>query len=336
MPQYDFDVYGTALATVPPEGDPLQVVTEFAQRAERYGLDGLLAFYNHYDLDPWVTAATILQNTKALTPLVAVQPYSMPPFTVAKLIWSLTKLHHRRIDINLITGAAPQDLVQVDDQLDHDERYERATEYFTVVRTLLSSEEPLKYEGRFFRYRGLYMFSQLPPELRPRAFVAGSSDAGKRMASVVGDIAITHPEPVEQFAQSFFGPGREGLKIGIRIGILARDTDDEAWSIAHDLYPDDRRARMKTVMRKKSPSEWNRRLAELATEEDGLYDEVYWTGAFRADKGNMPLLVGSYSKVADYLERYLALGVSTVILAGVLTEEDFKHADIVLADLRSR
>lgn len=335
MALHDFDVYGTALAPGRPENDPLPIVAELAKRAEQYGMDGLLAFYNHHDLDPWTTAATILQQTKALTPLVAVQPYALPPFTAAKLIYSLATLHHRRIDINLITGAAPQDLSQVDDQLDHDERYERATEYFTVLQALLSSEEPLVHEGRFYRYRGLYMFSRLDPEIRPRVFVAGSSPAGRQMAATVADVAITHPEPVDQFAETFLGPGREGLRIGIRIGLIARPTDDEAWSVARALYPEDRRARLKTAMRKKSPSDWNRRLAELAT-EDGRYDEVYWTGAFRADKGNMPLLVGSYRNVADYLKRYLRLGVSTVILADMFAEEDFQHAAAVLADVRNR
>lgn len=333
MAQHDFDVLATALAPDRAEGDPLQVFTEYAQRAERYGLDGLLAFYNHSDLDPWIVAATILQHTKAITPLIALQPYAMTPFTAAKVIWSLTKLHHRRIDVNLITGATKQELEQIDEQLDHDERFERATEYMTVVRALLSSDEPLVHDGRYYRYRALRMHARLEPEVLPRVFVAGSSPAGQRMAAAVADVAITHPEPVEQFAATFLGQRREDQRIGIRVGLVARPTDEEAWSAARTLYSEDRIARLKTAMRKKSESDWIRRMAHLATEE-GVYDEVYWTGAFRADKGNMPVLVGSYRKVADYLERYLVLGVSTVILGGGFGEEDFEHASIVLADLR--
>jgi alkanesulfonate monooxygenase SsuD/methylene tetrahydromethanopterin reductase-like flavin-dependent oxidoreductase (luciferase family) len=335
MMAHDFDVYGTALQPGPPESNPLQLVTEFAQRAERYQMDGLLAFYNHHDLDPWAVAATILQHTKAITPLVAVQPYALAPFTAAKMIYSLTALHHRRIDLNLITGATKQELDQIGDQLDHDERFERATEYMTVLRALVSSDEPLVHEGRFYRYRALRMHARLEPEVRPRTFVAGSSAAGQRMAAAVADVAITHPEPVGQFATTFLGPAREGLRIGIRVGLVARSTDEEAWSAARALYPEERIARLKTAMRKQSQSDWIRRLAQLAT-EDGVYDGVYWTGAYRTDKGNMPVLVGTYRKVADYLERYLALGVRTVILAGMLVEEDFEHAAVVLADLRSR
>lgn len=333
MAAREFDVYATALARNPVQGDPLQLFTEYAQRAEHHGIDGLLAFYNHHNLDPWVVAAAILAHTKSVTPLIALQPVAMTPFTAAKVIWSLTTLYRRRIDVNLITGATKAELDQIDDQLDHDERFDRAAEYMTIVRALLSSDEPVVHDGRFYRYRALRMYSRLEPEFLPRVFVAGSSPAGQRMAAAVADVAITHPEPVERFAEAFLGQRRPGQQIGIRVGLVARPSDDEAWSAARALYSEDRSARLKTAMRKKSESDWIRRLAELATDQD-VYDEVYWTGAFRADKGNMPVLVGSYEKVAGYLERYLELGVSTVILGGGYGEEDFEHSSVVIGAVR--
>jgi alkanesulfonate monooxygenase len=335
MARYDVNVLATAPAPDPAEGDTLRQFTDFAQRAERHQVDGLLIFYNHRHMDPWAVTATILQSTKTITPLVAVQPYALAPFTAAKLIWSLTTLHHRRIDLNLITGAAKDELDQVGDQLGHDERFGRATEYMAVLRALLSSDEPLVYDGRFYRYRGLCMYSRLDPEVRPRVFVAGSSAAGQSMAAAVADVAITHPEPVEQFADTFLTRARRDLGIGIRIGLIARPTREQAWSAARALFPQERVERLRTAMRKRSESDWIRRLAQLAA-EDGVYDGVYWTGAFRNDKGSMPALVGTYREVADYLERYLALGVRTVILGSADTEEDFQHVAVVLADLRGR
>lgn len=340
MSRRQFDVYGTALAPHPGEGAPLPLITELAAMAEKHEVDGLLAFYNHRDLDPWAVAAAILQHTRSVVPLVALQPYALPPFTAAKMIHSLVRLHGRRVDVNLITGSAPEELGQIGESLDHDERYARAVEYATVLRTLLSTDEPLVHEGRFYTYRALRTHSRLEPELRPRIFVAGSSPAARQAAAAVADVAVTHPEPVDRFAQSFLHPdgsdgsdGRPG--IGIRIGLVARDTDEEAWRAAHALYPADRLAQLKTRMRRKSESDWSRRLAVLALDGD-VYDEVYWTGAYRADKGSMPLLVGSHTRVADYLDRYLALGVGTVLLGGLLTEDDFRHTAAVLTELRNR
>ena len=333
MARYNFSVLATTPAPQAADGDFLQQFTDFAQRAERNQIDGLLIFCSHRYFDPWAVAATILQSTKTITPLVALQPYALAPFTAAKLIWSLTTLHHRRIDLNLITGAAKDELDQIGEQLDHDERYERATEYMTVVSALLSSDEPLMHDGRFYRYPGLLMYSRLDPEVRPQIFVAGSSAAGRKMAAAVADVAITHPEPVEQFADTFSSPARKDLGTGIRIGLVARPTKEEAWSAARTLFPEKRITRIMTAMRKRSESDWMRRLAHLATQE-GVYDEVYWTGAF--GKESMPTLVGAYREVADYLERYLALGVRTIILGGTYAEEDFQHVAVVLAELRSR
>src|SRR5262249_3307721 len=152
--------------------------------------------------------------------------------------------------------------------------FERATEYMTVVRALLSSDGPLLHEGRFYRYRSLHMYSKVDPEFLPRTFVAGSSSAGQRMAAAVADVAITHPEPVKQFADGFLGQERSGQQIGIRVGLVARSTDEEAWAAAQMMYSEDRSARLKTAMRKKSESDWIKRLAHLATAEGGVYDEV--------------------------------------------------------------
>ena len=323
------EVLGTAPS--PRDDAPLQVIADLARRAERHGVNGLLAFYHHRHLDPWAVAGAIMQHTTAMSPLTALQPYTMPPFTAAKLIHAMTKLYRRRIDINLITGAATEELGQLCDSLDQDDRYERAIEYVKVLRTLLSVDEPLDHEGRFYRYRGLRAHCWLPPEDRPRVFVAGSSPAARRAAEEVADVAITHPEPVDQFARTFLDGGRT-VRTGIRIGLISRNTDEEAWEVAHRRYQGDRQ---KTAMRRKSESDWNRRMAARAVENQ-VHDDVYWTGAYQADKGSMPLLVGSHERVADYLDRYLALGVETVLLGDLPTAEDFRRAGAVLSDVRMR
>jgi alkanesulfonate monooxygenase len=336
-----FTVYGTASSADLGECDPLQRVAKLAIRAEQYGIDGLLVFYNHRDFDPWAIAGVILQHTMSVTPLVAMQPYSLPPFTAAKLIRTMARLYQRRVDVNLITGAAKEELGQIGESLDHDERYERAIEYASIVRSLLSAEGPVAHQGKFFDYPGLRMNTWLDPEERPRIFVAGSSPAARRAALAVGDVVVTHPEPVDQFAVTFLGPAGEAdgatrrLGIGIRIGMIARETDKAAWAYAEELYPSDRRSLLKASMRRRSESDWSRRMAALAG-QDEAYDDVYWTGAFRADKGSMPLLVGSYARVTDYLGRYLDLGVDTLLLGGDITEDDFSHTARVLADLRDR
>jgi len=48
----------------------------------------------------------------------------------------------------------------------------------------------------------------------------------------------------------------------------------------------------------------------------------------------LPLLVGSYQRVAEELGRYLRAGVSTVILDVPASGEELEHISVVFADSR--
>ncbi|MFJ9517213.1 LLM class flavin-dependent oxidoreductase [Kitasatospora sp. NPDC101801] len=328
----DFEVYATARTARPGEPHGLAALREISRAAEAHGVTGLLAFYNHRNPDPWLVASAVLGCTDRLVPLVAAQPYAAPPFTVAQLIHTLTTLYGRRVDLNLITGATGAELRQVGETADGEERYRRAAEYVTVVRRLLTEEGPVAFAGDHYRYEGLRMNTPLAPELLPRVFLAGSSPAALATARTVADVAITHPEPVDRFAEDYARALAGGPRIGIRVGLLARPTAAEAWAVARETYRETRASRLTTAARRTQGSDWSRRLAVLATEGD-VYDDVYWTGAYRSDKGTLPLLVGSYREVADYVARYHRAGARVLVLGNAGTAEDFRHAGAVFAEL---
>ncbi|HEX8346501.1 MAG TPA: LLM class flavin-dependent oxidoreductase [Actinoplanes sp.] len=328
------EVIGTATVPwLPPTHDFHTPLAGLARRAEKYGFTGLLVFYDHMVLDPWTVAGLLLQQTSALVPLVALQPYAVPPFTAAKTICSLSALYRRRIDLNIVTGAAPEELDQIQDPHDHDERYARATEYVLLLRRLLGSDEPLTWDGEYYRFRNLRINTKLAEELQPRIFVPGSSSAHRRLVDQVGSVTITHPEPVDRFAENFAAAHKgTGLEMGIRVGLVARDTAEEAWAAALDGHRVDRAAKLRTLLKRESESDWNRRLALLATEAD-VHDGVYWTGLYSTGRTGAPVLVGSYDEVARYLDRYVALGVTKLLLTKVDTDADFRHAQAVLTRL---
>jgi alkanesulfonate monooxygenase len=330
----DLEVFGTAtVPRVPPTHCMHPWLAGLARRAERNSFAGLLIIHNHVILDPWVVAGVILQESATLIPLVATQPYSVPPSTAAKLISSLTAVYRRRIDLNIITGAAPEELVQIGNDLDHNQRYARAAEYVTLLRLLLSTGEPVNWEGTYYHYRGLLLNSMLPDQLLPRVFVAGSSAASMKLAAQVADVMITHPEPADLFAAGFMAERKDARQqIGIRVGLVARESGDEAWAVALRDHHVDRAARLRTLLKRESHSDWNRRMATLAAQAD-VHDGVYWTGPYSTGRTAAPVLVGSYEQVAGYLARYVALGVTKLLLTKVDTEEDFRHARAVLTRL---
>ncbi|WP_439116415.1 LLM class flavin-dependent oxidoreductase [Paenibacillus antri] len=237
-------------------------------------------------------------------PIVAVLPNASPPVTVAKTVQSIGCLFGRRLGINMITGAAPKEMEAVGDRSEHQDRYERLFEYTTALRILLESDSAVTFEGKHYTYRNLQLKPTLPSSIQPLYFIAGSSESGRNTARTCSAVWLTHPEPLEQYRGTYScSPDRTG----IRIGIIARRTDQEAWTAAEERFQPSRFGLALTAAGRKSPSHWIRSMAQLAERE--LYDGVYWMGAYRSGAAHNPYFVGSYDRVAEYMRGYIEHGV---------------------------
>ena len=56
-----------------------QQVAAVARWSEEAGCKGILVYSDNSKLDPWLVSQIIIQNTRSLCPLVAVQPVYMHP-----------------------------------------------------------------------------------------------------------------------------------------------------------------------------------------------------------------------------------------------------------------
>ena len=63
--------------------------------------------------------------------------------------------------------------------------------------------------------------------------MSGSSAAGCAAAAAIGAIAVEYPSPTNNDS----GNTPQDIERGIRVGIIARPTKDEAWKIAYALSP---------------------------------------------------------------------------------------------------
>jgi alkanesulfonate monooxygenase len=101
---------------------------------------------------------------------------------------------------------------------------------------------------------------------------------------------------------------------GVRTGIIARDTEEEAWRIAHERFPEDRKGQIAhELAMKTSDSVWHKQLSVLAQSGNGNRTP-YWLGPFQNYRTFCPYLVGSYENVANEIARYLSLGYRTFVL----------------------
>ena len=299
----------------------VQRVADVARWSDRTGCQGILVYSDNRLVDPWLASQIIIQSTKRLCPLVAIQPVYMHPYAVAKMVTSLGALYGRRIYLNMVAGGFKNDLTALNDTTPHDKRYERLIEYTLIIRQLLAGAAPVSFEGEFYSVKNLKLTPMLSPELFPGIFVSGSSEAGLAAAKAIGATAVKYPKPPgEELAPD------EGAGAGVRIGIIAREDGNDAWRIAHQRFPENRKGQLTHQLAMKvSDSVWHGQLSELA-DATASGGSPYWLVPFENYQTMCPYLVGSYEQVGDELSRYIVGGYRSFILDIPPTEEELHHA----------
>lgn len=312
-------------STCPPfrGGEPeaySRLVRDVARWSEAGGCEGILVYTDNGLLDPWLVAQLVIQSTTTISPLVAVQPVYMHPYSVAKMVTTLSLLHRRRIDLNIVAGGFKNDLVALGDPTPHERRYARLVEYTTIIRRLLQGG-PVTLKGEFYTVTNLRLTPELEPELMPRILLSGSSPEGLAAAQALDALPVRYPEPPSENGAAL-EEGERGF--GIRVGIIGREEDHEAWTIAHQRFPEDRRGQaIHQLAMKVSDSAWHRQLSAIAP---GLTPEsAYWMVPFQNYKTFCPYLVGSYARVGEEIGRYLAAGCRAIILDVPAAEDEMRH-----------
>src|SRR5579862_342913 len=303
----------------------VQQIIDVARWSEEAGCTAILVYTDNSLVDAWLVSQIILQNTARLCPLVAVQPVYMHPYTVAKMVSTFAHLYQRRIYLNLVAGGFKNDLIALNDNTPHDDRYLRLIEYTTIIRMLLSSPDPVTFSGKYYKVQALRMTPPLDPELFPGLLISGSSEAGLAAAKAIGATPVQYPKPAREYESA--PPNRD--KAGIRVGIIARPTSSEAWSVAIERFPGDRKGQLAHQMAMHlSDSVWHKQLSEMA-QANGDQQGVYWMWPFENYQTFCPYLVGSYEEVADEVARYMRNGFKSFILDIPPSQEELIHSQAV-------
>ncbi|MDV9194459.1 LLM class flavin-dependent oxidoreductase [Streptomyces sp. Wh19] len=315
------DIYTTCPSAVASQRDYLRRVEDVARWSDQAGCKGILVYTDNRQADPWLISHVIVQNTRFLAPLVAVQPLYMHPFAAAKAVSMFGWLYGREIHLNMVAGGFRGDLVALGDQTAHDQRYDRVAEYALIVKQLLSGKSPITFNGTYYTLKGLELNPALAPGLTVKMFTSGSSPASLAAADAVGATAINYPTPPTEQPET----DTTGRIRGIRIGVIARNDSATAWQVARARFPEDRRGQFAYALAaKSSDSRWFRR---LSTMQDGTYSEnsPYWTGPLRNSQSFCPYLVGSYTEVGLEIGRYIEQGNRVFILDVPASEEELDH-----------
>jgi alkanesulfonate monooxygenase len=325
--------------TCPPSSgcaEYLAAVAEVSRWSDRAGCVGILVYTDNRLVDPWLVSQVVIRSTTQLNPLVAVQPVYMHPYAAARIVASIAHMYGRSVHLNMVAGGFVNDLLALGDTTPHDDRYARLVEYTMFVLAALPGAGPVTFAGDYYSATRPLPGLDVPPHLLPEVLVSGSSPAGREAARSLGATAVKYPQPPGEEGR-WMGP-RSDAHFGIRIGIIARETSEEAWRVAHERFPEDRRGQITHRMAMAvSDSHWHGQLAGDAkptSSRDDDEPDPYWLVPFHNYKTFCPYLVGSYSQVASSLAHYMALGTKTFILDVPPSEEELACSCLALERAR--
>lgn len=302
--------------------NPLPVLREQAQAAERAGADSVWVSSHLFLRDPFASAATILAaTTRVRVALMAVSPHVVHPVHIAMAAATLDEVAPGRVVLCVGTGA-PNDLA--DAGVVPQRPLATLRETVELVRLLLTGE-PVTYKGEVFRVQG----RRLAPGGRPMPLVVAAARARTlELAGAVGDgVLLSNASSVEFVGWSLDhvarGAGARPLR---RAGLVyAAVADREADALG--------RFRRQLAITLRAPHHaTNLALAGAALDQEAVRQAVAredWRAAetlVTDDVVRRHTASGTPAQVRARLAAYHAAGLDEVVLGGLYTPEETARA----------
>ena len=322
---------------------------QVAIAADSLGYEGVLLPTGRSCEDSWILAASLIDATRRLKFLVALRPGLVQPVQSARMAATLDRLSGGRLLVNLVTGGDAEELAGDGLFLEHSKRYELSREFMTIYReTLRRSHDgaPFDFDGEHLKVQGAKLLYPPVQNPYPPMFFGGSSEEAHELCAEQLDTYLTWGEPPAAVAEKLADVRRRAtrhgrtLQYGIRLHVIVRETEDEAWRAAAELVSELDEATVAAAQQKltKLDSVGQRRMAELNkgrlnkhNVREGL--EVapnLWAGVGLVRGGAGTALVGNPQQVADRITEYAVLGLDYFILSGYPhLEEAHRFAELV-------
>lgn len=327
---------------------------QIAQAADNLGYEGVLIPTGRSCEDPWVVASSLLPVTKRLKFLVAVRPGLHQPALAARMAASFDRLSGGRLLVNLVTGGDQAELEGDGVFQDHAARYEQSAEFIRIWREVLERShagDTFDYAGRHLSVKGAKLLFPPVQKPYPPVYFGGSSEAAHELAAEQVDTYLTWGEPPEAVARKVAdvreraaAHGRT-VRFGIRLHVIVRETEEQAWQAADDLISrlDDATVEKAQAAFARMDSEGQRRMAALhaggskRTRKDLEISPNLWAGVGLVRGGAGTALVGDAKTVAARIQEYAELGLDTFVLSGYPhLEEAYRFAELVFPLLPRR
>lgn len=296
----------------------LDYLLQIARAADLTGFDGIRIQNDPKGDEPWIIAGYLAPSTRHLKLLTEFDASRGSAVYAAKNAVSFQRFTHNRFAWQISSVADASLRRQLADHVADADLLPRIDEFLTVAKGVITHPAGFTFKGRFFEVLEGGFSGPLGGHPVPTIYLSGDSAEAYQLSAAQADVHVFDAQPVAQLqpllaeVHSIANANQRELKFGLRIDVLARESQEEAEFDA-------------------------RRLAEQTGWQGSPDAQGLWLGLGSAHGDAKGTLVGSYEQVTDALLAYADAGIHSFLLgAAPHLEEAYRVGENLLPRLRAQ
>ena len=203
-------------------------------------------------------------------------------------------------------------------------------EEVSILKALWTARGPVDFAGKFHQLNGAqirpYPLQKPYPQLLSRRRIeAGLGDIRQafRRAPLLGRHLRAHRTNMAEIRSMAARHGRDqAIGFGMRLQIICRQTEQEAWEFAHELVRDVTRGADKLRQARYFATLGSQSAGAASLPRSATIEPHLWTGITAVRPGAGIAIVGTPEQCADTLQSYIDLGCHSFCLSGYLHDEE--------------
>ncbi|MEZ0231796.1 MAG: LLM class flavin-dependent oxidoreductase [Methylophilaceae bacterium] len=290
---------------------------QIAKAAELAKFDGIQIPNDPQGDESWIVAGYLTRSTKYLTVITEFDASRGSAVYAAKNAVSYQRFSGGQFAWQISTGGDEKQRHHDGDFIDAKDIQTRIEEFLTVSRNVIT-KTAYSFKGQFFEVLEGGFRGPLSGQKVPTVYLSGHSDETYRLSARLGDVHVLAAQPVEDVTKevsklkALAATENRSLDVGLRIDVLARETEEEARFDAQ------------------------RFIEQSGRHTSAIGGALLWKSLSTNQTGADASLVGNYEQVIQALSDYASAGITHFILGAVPSlEEAYRVGEYILPAVRS-
>jgi FMNH2-dependent dimethyl sulfone monooxygenase len=247
------------------------------------------------------------------------------PIVAAKQLTVIDHISNGRSILNIVTGWNKPEIEMFGvELLPHDDRYEMAEEWLTIVKRLWTEDEEFNHEGKFYKIAKGYLQPKPIQAPYPAVMNAGGSERGRHFAAKYCDLVFT------ALGQPDFEANKAQVASYRDLARQEYGREVEIWTSANIVQAEtEKEARRYDEYVVTEKGDWE--AVTFALNTLGLNSQTFPPDAYKHLKelfisgwGGYPL-IGTKEQVVEGLATLSAMGIDGVLLSWPRYEEGMRE-----------